>query len=229
MRSAHSMRSLVLVVFLLGSTFLPAYAQQPTMNKSERYDVVDVSSDAFNVVKNNATVFKLPHEHVTNWQIEIENKLRYANPDGNAVIRLYEDLAKQKFIEVGMGSPPDYKFWAAVNTPEDGYFAVGPPLKQGWNPSKVVTIAHSSNSGLSVSVGQKVVVENLDIAGFTVRDFTVYGMDSTLDPPAINSGSLTLSVISGNPADNPIFYMPFIVLSGTVALVVVLLKTKKRL
>src|SRR5713226_10032371 len=110
MMSAHFMRIFVFVL-LLGSTFLPAYAQQPTMNKSERYDFVDVSSDAFNVVKNNATVFKLPHEHVTNWQIEIENKLRYANPDGNAVIRLYEDLNKQKFIEVGMGSPPDYKFW----------------------------------------------------------------------------------------------------------------------
>ena len=222
------MRSFVLVVLLLGITFLPAYAQQSTMNKSERYDVVDVPFSAFNVVKNNATIFKLPHEHVTNWQITIENKLMYANPDGNAIIRLYEDPDKQKFIEIGMGSPPDYKFWTAVNTPEDGYFVVQQPQKLGWSPGKVATITHSSNSGLSVSVGQKVMVDNLDIAGFTVRDFTVYGMGSISDPPATNSGIVTLSIVSGNPAENPIFYMPFIVLGGTVVLIAFLLKTKKR-
>jgi len=228
MTSAQFMRSFVLVVLLLGIAFLPAYAQQSTMNKSERYDVVDVTFSAFNVVKNNATIFKLPHEHITNWQIAIENKLTYANPDGNAVIRLYEDPDKQKFIEIGMGSPPDYKFWTAVNTPEDGYFVIQQPQKLGWSPGKIVTITHSSNSGLSVSVGQKVMVDNLDIAGFTVRDFTVYGMGSISDPPATNSGSVTLSIVSGNPAENPIFYMPFIVLGGTVVLIVVLLKTKKR-
>src|SRR5207245_7238605 len=120
MESSQFMQSFVLVVLLLGITFLPAYAQQSTMNKSERYDVVDVPFSSFNVVKNNATIFKLPHEHATNWQIIIENKLKYANPDGNAVIRLYEDLNKQKFIEIGMVSPLDYKFCTAVNTPEDG-------------------------------------------------------------------------------------------------------------
>jgi len=222
------MQSFVLVALLVGTIFLPAYAQQSSMNKSEHYDVVEVAYDAFNVVKNNATAFKLPHEHVTNWQMEIENKLRYATPDASAVIRLYEDLKSQKFIEIGMGSPPDYKFWTAVNTPEDGYFVIQQPQKLGWSPGKIVTITHSSNSGLSVSVGQKVMVDNLDIAGFTVRDFTVYGMGSISDPPATNSGSVTLSIVSGNPAENPIFYMPFIVLGGTVVLIVVLLKTKKR-
>lgn len=222
------MQSFVLVALLVGTIFLPAYAQQSTMNKSEHYDVVEVTYDAFNVVKNNATAFKLPHEHVTNWQMEIENKLRYATPDASAVIRLYEDLKSQKFIEIGMGSPPDYKFWTAVNTPEDGYFVIQQDPKIGWDPGKIVTITHSSNSGLSVSVGQKVKVDNLDVAGFTVRYFTVYGMGSISDPPATNSGSLSLSVVSGDPSQNPIFYMPFIVLAGTATVIVVLVKTKKR-
>jgi hypothetical protein len=221
------MRNIV-VLFLIITPLLPAYAQQSTMNKSEQYDVIDVPFSAFNVVKNDATVFKLPHEHITNWQLEIQNKLGYENPNGNAVIRLYEDLSKQKFIELGMGAPPDYRFWVAVNTPEDGYFLIHEDKKDGWSPGQVVTVSHSSNSGLSVSAGPRVKVDDLDVAGFTVTAFTVYGIGSVSDPPATNSGSATLSFVSGNPAANPIFYMPSIVLAGTAVLIVVLLKTKRR-
>jgi hypothetical protein len=199
------------------------------MNKSEQYDVVDVPFNAFNVVKNAATVFRLAHEHITNWQLEIQNKLVYENPNGNAVIRLYEDLSKQKYIEIGMGSPPDYRFWVAVNTPQDGYFLIHDDKINGWSPDKVVTVTHSSNSGLSVSAGSSVKVDSLDVAGFTVRAFTVYGMSSTTDSPAINHGDATLSFVSGNPSENPIFYMPTILLVGVGALIVILLKTKKRL
>ena len=79
-----------------------------------------------------------------------------------------------------------------------------------------------------MSVGQKVAVTNLDVAGFTVRDFTVYGMNSQYDSPPVSDGKVTLSFISGDPAQNPIFYMPVIVLVASVAVIVVLLKTKKR-
>ena len=227
MALAHSLRT-ILLVFLLFIPLLPVYAQQSTMNKSEQYDLVDVPFSAFNVVRNDATVFRLAHEHATNWELEIQNKLTYENPNGNAVIRLYEDLTKQKYIEIGMGSPPDHRFWVAVNTPEDGYFLIHDDKTDGWVPGQVVTVTHSSNSGLSVSAGSSVKVDSLDIAGFTVRAFTVYGMDSTTDPPAVNSGNVTLSFVSGNPAANPIFYMPTILLAGTAALIIVLMKTKKR-
>ncbi|MGI0069574.1 MAG: hypothetical protein ACREAN_04885 [Nitrosopumilaceae archaeon] len=216
------------MVFLLFIPLLPVYAQQSTMNKSEQYDLVDVPANAFNVVRDDATVFRLAHEHATNWELEIQNKLVYENPNGSAVIRLYEDLTQQKYIEIGMGSPPDHRFWVAVNTPQDGYFLIHDEKTSGWVPGQVVTVTHSSNSGLSVSAGPDVKVDSLDIAGFTVRAFTVYGMDSTTDPPAVNSGNVTLSFVSGNPAANPIFYMPTILLVGTAALIIVLMKTKKR-
>jgi hypothetical protein len=77
-------------------------------------------------------------------------------------------------------------------------------------------------------VGQKVAVTNLDIAGFTVREFTVHGMNSQYDPLPVNAGKMTVSFVSGNPQENPIFYMPMIVLAGSVAVIIVLLKTKKR-
>ena len=227
MNLAHFMR-LLLVALLLTGSFLPVYAQESTMNKSERYDFVEVPYSAFNVLVKNATVYKLDHEHVTNWQVEIENTLKYNNPNSTAVIRLYEDPSQPKFIEIGMGAAPNYRFWVAVNTPEDGYFVIQNDDKLGWAPGKYVTATHSSNGGLTVSVGQKVAVTNLDVAGFTVRDFTVYGMNSQYDSPPVSDGKVTLSFISGDPAQNPIFYMPVIVLVASVAVIVVLLKTKKR-
>jgi len=219
---------LLLAVLLLAGSFLPVYAQESTVNKSEHYDSVLVPYSAFNVNVKNATVFKLDHEHVTNWELEMQNKLQYTNQEGNAVVRLYEDLNTPKFIEIGMGGPPDYRFWVAVNTPEDGYFMIHDEKKIGWTPDKLITATHSSSGGLTVSVGSKDAVSNLDVAGFTMRDFTVSGMTSASDSPPVTGGALTFSVISGDPAGNPIFYMPFMVLAVTIVLIVVLLKTKKR-
>jgi hypothetical protein len=225
--SASFMRRIAVIVILLTIPIFPAFAQS-TMNKSEHLDSVEVPFSAFNVVSHNATVFNLEHEHATNWQIEIQNKLVYENPNGNAVVRIYDNLNTEKFVEFGMGSQPDYKFWVAVNTPEDGYFVIHEDRTDGWSPDKVITVQHSSNSGLSVTVGPKTVVDQLDVNDFTIKNFAVYGMDSTTDPPATNSGSMTLNFLSGDPTQNPIFYMPMIVLAGTAVLIIVLVKTKKR-
>jgi len=219
---------ILLAVLLLAGSFLPVYAQESTMNKSERYDSLQVPYTAFNVYSKNATLFKLDHEHVTNWELEMQNKLQYTNQEGNVVVRLYEDINTPKFIEIGMGGPPDYRFWVAVNTPEDGYFMIHDEKKIGWTPDKLITATHSSSGGLTVSVGSKEAVSNLDVAGFTMREFTVSGMNSASDPPPVESGALTFSILSGDPSQNIIFYMPFMVLAVTATLIVVLLKTKKR-
>ncbi len=227
MNLGYNMRILLVLLVLTGS-ILPAYAQQSTMNKSERYDALDIPYTAFNVYNKNATVFKLDHEHITNWQVEMENKLQYTNPDGNVMIRLYQDLNTPKFIEIGMGGPPNNVFWVAVNTPEDGYFVIDKEPKLGWTSDKPITATHSSNGGLTVSVGEREAVSNLDIAGFDVKNIEVFGMNSPTDPAPVNAGKLTFSIVSGDPSQNPIFFMPFIVLGATGAIIVVLLKTKKR-
>ena len=38
----------------------------------------------------------------------------YGNPNGNAVIRLYDENVEDKFVEIGMGAPDDDKLWVAV-------------------------------------------------------------------------------------------------------------------
>jgi hypothetical protein len=226
--SASFMRSIATFILLLTIPLFPAFAQSP-INKSEHLDSVEVPFRAFNVVSHNATVFNLEHEHATNWQIEIQNKLVYANPNGTAVVRLYDISSTEKFVEIGMGSQPDYKFWVAVNTPADGYFVIHEDRPNGWSPDNVITVQHSSNSGLSVTVGPKTAVDQLDVNDFTIKTFAVYGMGSTTEPPATNSGNMTLSFLSGDPGQSPIFYMPMIILAGTAALIIVLVKTKKRI
>ena len=221
------MRRIATFVLLLTIPLFPAFAQSP-INKSEHLDSVEVPFRAFNVVSHSATVFNLEHEHATNWQIEIQNKLVYANPNGTAVVQLYDISSTEKFVEIGMGSQPDYKFWVAVNTPADGYFVIHEDKTNGWTPDKVITVQHSSNSGLSVTVGSKTTVDQLDVNDFTIKTFVVYGMGSSTDPPATNSGNMTLSFLSGDPGQSPIFYMPMIVLAVTAALIIVLVKTKKR-
>lgn len=141
---------------------------------------------------------------------------------------MYEDPKVAKFFEIGMGSPPDNKLWVALNTPEEGYFLIRQEKSGGWSPGQIVTVQHSSNGGLSATMGQKVLVDNLDVAGFTVRDIKVAGLDSVSDPPATSSGSVTINIVSGDPAANPIFYMPFIIVGVTGALIGVLIKTKRR-
>jgi len=217
----------VIFIILLTITIFPGYAQTQS-NPSIRIETIEIPFDKFNAVSSDANIITLEHEHAINWQLTIENNLVYANPLGNAVMRLYDNLNKEKFVEIGMGSQPDFKFWVAVQTPDTGYAVIHSRIEDGWKPGKHVTAAYSDTTGFSVNNGERIVVSNLDVENFVIKEIAVYGMESSADPYATNSGSLLLNVVSGNPAANPLFYLPFI-LAGTIGvLVVILLKTKKR-
>ena len=221
------MKTGIVLAILLGVTIFPGYAQIQS-NPSVSLETVEIPSDQFNVVSSNANYMRLEHKHAINWQINMENKLVYANPLGNAVIRFYDNTNNEKFIEIGMGSQPDYKFWVAVQTPETGYTVIYSKTQYGWTPEKQVTAPYTQTTGLSINSGDRIVVSNLDVGDFVIKDLSVYGMESSTDPPATNSGSLLLKVVSGNPAANPLFYLPFALAASVGILVVVLLKVKKR-
>ena len=214
-------------IIILTITIFPGYAQTQS-NPSISLETIEIPFDKFNTVSSDANIITLEHEHAINWQLTIDNNLVYANPLGNAVIRLYDNLNTEKFIEIGMGSQPDFKFWVAVQTPDTGYAVIHSRIEDGWKPGEHVTAAYSVSTGFSVNNGERIVVSNLDVDNFVIKEIAVFGMESSTDPYATNSGRLILNVISGNPAANPLFYIPFI-LAGTIGvLVVVLLKTKKR-
>ena len=222
------MKLLAVFLFLLMIPFLPVYSQEMKANKSLQLDTVEVPFETFNVVSHDAKVTELKHEHITNWQLEIENKLVYANPNGNAVVRLYDGSNLEKFIEIGMGSPSDLKFWVAVQNEDAGYVVIHLSKNDGWKPGKIIIAQHSSNGGFSVNNGERIVVSNLDLAGFTIRDYSVYGLESATDPPTASAGNVVLNFLSGNPAENPLYYYPVVLLAAVGGIILILLKTKKR-
>ena len=166
--------------------------------------------------------------HEISWQATIDNNLLYANPSGNAVLKIYDVEDPDRFVEIGMGAQPDEKFWVAVQTQKEGYIVVHRDLERGWFPSAKVIVSYTERAGLTVNNGARIVVPNLDIGKFAFDSYSVHGMESYSDPPAVNSGSMIVEFLSGDPSKNVFALFPFYVAAGIGVLVGVLYLTKKR-
>ena len=216
----------VLVFFITILTF-PAFAQSDA-NPSLLLQTVEIPYDDFNKVARDLAIVSLDNEHKTSWQVTVYNDLVYANPNGNAAIRFYDVSTEEKFIEIGMGSQPDEKFWVAVQLDEAGYVVIHQKLERGWIPDSNVVVAYTERSGLTINNGERIVVSNLDIGIFKIGSYSTHGMESSTDPPAVNSGNLALEFMSGDPAENQLHLFPFFLAGGIGVLIAVLLVTKKR-
>ena len=221
------MKYLFAIVLLIGFIISPAFAQE-TKNPSLVIDSLEIPAEEFNVVLRDAQIVKLDDIHAISWQVTIDNNLIYSNPDGTAVIRFYEQEGDGELIEIGMGPQPDNKFWVAVTTPKEGYIVVHRDLDRGWYPETKLIISYTDKAGLTVNNGARIVVTNLDIDTFAIDSYSVHGMESSTDPPAINSGSMLIDFLSGDPAKNIIAFFPFYVAAGIGVIVAVLFLTKKR-
>jgi len=215
------------IILLAGIFVTPAFAQE-TKNPSLIIDTLEIPSDEFNTVLREAPIRVLDDVHAVSWQVTIDNNLFYANPEGNAVLRLYDQETQDEFIEVGMGPQPDNKFWVAVQTPKEGYIVVHSDLDRGWYPQAKSIISYTDRAGLTVNNGARIVVTNLDIGQFAVHSYSVHGMAGSTDPPAMNSGSMIIEFLSGDPAKNIFALYPFYVAAGMGIIVAVLIVTKKR-
>lgn len=204
-----------------------AFAQSLT-NPSLIIDTIDMAASEFNHVLRDAPVINLNDVHTISWQATIDNNLTYVRPDGSAVIRLFDQKPSDQFIEVGMGSPPDLKFWVAVQTPKEGYVVVHSDLERGWYPQAKTNVSYTDRAGLTVNNGARIVVTNLDIGIFAVESYSVYGLEGSSDPPAVGSGIMTVEFLSGDPAQNPFSLFPFLVAAGIGVIVGALYLTKKR-
>ena len=221
------MKYLFAIIFLGGIFISPAFAQE-TNNPSLIIDTLEIPSDEFNTVVREAPIRVLDDVHAVSWQVTIDNNLLYANPNGNAVLRLYDQENRDEFIEVGMGSQPDNKFWVAVQTPKEGYIVVHSDLDRGWYPQAKSIISYTDRAGLTVNNGARIVVTNLDIGQFAIHSYSVHGMAGSTDPPAVSSGSMIIEFLSGDPAKNIFALYPFVMAAGVGAIVGILFLTKKR-
>lgn len=206
---------------------MPAFAQ--SQNPSLVLQSIDIPAHDFNTVSRDSIIVDLEKPHVVSWQVTIRNDLLYANPNGNAVVRFYDENTPEKFFEIGMGSPPEEKFWIAVQIPDDpGYVVVHSKPERGWVPESTQVLAYTERAGLTVNNGERIVISNLDIGTFQIGSYSVFGKEGSTDPPAVNSGNLQLEILSGDPASNQLHLFPFFLAGGIGVIVAVLLVTKKR-
>lgn len=225
----HNTTCIAAILALFAFTFIPAFGQQDAINPSLTIVPIEIPAQEFNKVVRDASIIKLDEAHETSWQVTLDNNLLYANPEGNAVIRLYDNIRNDTFIEVGMGSPPEYTFWVAVQLPEEeGYVPIYHDLERGWSPSSKTIVSYTDRAGLTVNNGARIVVTNLDIGIFAIDSYLVYGKQGSTDPPAINSGAYNVEFLSGDPSQNIFNLYPFILAAAIGILVGTLFLTKKR-
>ncbi len=205
---------------------MPAFAQE-IKNPSVVIEIIEIPFQDFNKVSRDATIVDLENDHAISWQLTVDNNLVYAHPNGNAVLKFY-DKNSEKFVEIGMGSPPDKKFWVAVNTVKEGYVVVQSNLERGWYPATKLIISFTERGGLTVNNGARISVASLNIGSFVIDSYSVHGLEGSTDPPAVNSGSMTVEFLSGDPGQNIWAFFPFYITAGLVILIVVLFLTKRR-
>ena len=220
------MKYLIAIIIFSGFVISPAFGQE--LNPSLIIENIEIPAQEFNLVLRDAPITALDDVHAVSWQVTIDNNLLYSNPNGNAVLRVYDQESDDEFIEVGMGSHPDNKFWVAVTTPEEGYVVVHRDLDRGWYPEAKSIISYTERAGMTVNNGARIVVTNLDIGKFAVDSYSVHGMESSTDPPAVNSGSMVIEILSGDPSKNVLALFPFYVAAGIGVIVGALFLTKKR-
>ena len=220
------MRYLIALIFLSGFLITPAFAQD-VKNPSIIIDTIEIPFADFNKVSRDAVIVDLENDHAISWQLTIDNNLVYANPNGNAVFKFY-DKNSDKFVEIGMGAPPDEKFWVAVNTEREGYVVVQSDLERGWYPATKLILSYTERGGLTVNNGARITVSNLNIGSFEIDSYSVHGLEGSTDPIAVNSGSMIVEFLSGDPSQNILALFPFYLAAGIGILVGVLYLTKKR-
>ena len=224
-----------LFVIFLAFTAIPAFAYEPIIgdyvqpiNESLLIQQTEISYLEFNRVSSDAVIKEFVSMHPHSWQAELHNNLLYGNPEGDAVIRIYDSEIPGKFFEIGMGSHPRYSYWIAADVPSTGYVLLYSAFENGWAPGKPTKITYSEQTGLTVDNGLRTVLSNLDISPFTIKSYSVFGMKGSTDPPAVTDGVFTVKIISADYGDNPLAIFPFVV-TGIIGIVVaVLIFSKKR-
>ncbi len=220
------MKYLIVLIFLSGFLITPVFAQD-AKNPSVIIETIEIPFTDFNKISRDAIIVDLENDHAISWQLTIDNNLVYENPNGNGVFKFY-DKNSDKFVEIGMGAPPDEKFWVAVNTEREGYVVIQGDLERGWYPSTKIIISYTERGGLTVNNGARITVASLNIGSFVIDSYSVHGMEGSTDPPAVNSGSMIVEFLSGDPAENIIAFFPFYLAAGIGILIGVLYLTKKR-
>jgi len=223
-----------IILIFLTLTVTPAFAQDPKIgdyldstNPSLMVQETEIPYYEFNKVARDLVIVEFENIHEGSWQAELHNNLLYGNPNGNAVIRIYDAQTTDKFFEIGMGSHPTNKYWIAAQVSGTGYVMLHTDYENGWVQGKPTKITYSEQNGLTVDNGLRTVLSNLDLSPFVIKSYSVHGMEGSTDPPAVTAGSYHVKILSADYGENPLSIFPFAV-TGIIGIIVVVLIISKR-
>ena len=179
--------------------------------------------------RKNPFVYAFDTPKVTNWILTIQNNMSYSDmQNAKTIVKLQEPTPSDKFIEIAMFGDASKKFWVAVNTNESGYIRVYERDNDGWSRDQPIIVAHANNQGLTITNGQRIIIDKLSIDDFTIASIAVYGKEEPNSAVNTYGGDISFNVIYGNPINSPLYYYPLAMIVGIGGLVVGLLVFKKR-
>ena len=234
------MKSELLVIFVAIGLFSQALIINPVQSFTQSQNASEIVStknsegftlsySASNTDRKNPVVFSFAKPIPTNWQLLIQNNLTYSNyNNAKTIIKIQEPYPSEKFIELGMYGGDSARFWAAVNTKDSGYIRIYERDSNGWSRDQPIFVAHANNQGLTITNGKRIIIDRLSINDFVVGSISVYGKDRPEDPSNAIGGKISFSIIFGDPANSPLYYLPLAVSIIMGGIVVTLLVKKKR-
>ena len=193
-----------------------------------KVDKIVIPFDAANSTIDAPSLYRFKDKHIANWILTISNNLIYnpENGDAKVILRFRNSYNTNEFLEVGMRGL-DRVLWFAVGKESIGYMTMY-RNSNAWSPERAIMMTYAQGERLSVNNGQRIVVDRLNIEQFAIDGVEVYGRDGIDAPYSALAGVVTIEVVSGNPLDNPIMSIPFIITGAVAGIVLILLRFKRR-
>jgi hypothetical protein len=196
--------------------------------KTERSENFVLPYTAVNRNEQDPLVYTFDEPKQPNWIFAIQNNVSYIPREGaRTIIKIQEPAPSEKFIELAIYGDQSMRYWVAVNTPEAGYARMY-DSEMGWSTEQPISLTYTENSGLTVTNGQRTVVDRLDVGGFAAASIEVYGNDRNSTLANAYAGDIAFEVLFGRIDQSPIYLVPAAVMAGIFGLVAGLLILKKR-
>ena len=196
--------------------------------KTERSESFVLPYTAVNRNEQDPLVYTFDQPKQPNWIFAVQNNVSYIPREGaRTIIKIQEPAPSEKFIELAIYGDQSMRYWVAVNTPEAGYARMY-DSEMGWSTEQPISLTYTENSGLTVTNGQRTVVDRLDVGGFAAASIEVYGNDRNSTLANAYAGDIAFEVLFGRIDQSPIYLVPAAVMAGILGLVAGLLILKKR-
>lgn len=221
---------LATVAVLIISAMIPAFGQQEyQIVKSDSSESFAFPYTAGNRDIDDPLVYTYDVPKGPSWIMTINNSMSYvARDEAKTIVKIQEPAPSEKYIEIAMYGGESRRYWVAVNTPEVGYARMYDNNENGWSTDGPISVTYGENTGLTVTNGKRIVVDRLDLNGFSVGSIAVYGKDEQVSLANVYAGDMTFEILFGSFKDSPLYIVPAVVMIGVGSLVAGLLVLKKR-